>query len=97
MQNIVKAFRRPRRFARATGTAASQGFRAASPVARGAPHRHAMRSWPKTLGSRLYESILRTFGISWWRGRNGLGGTGGTAQHSRRPVSRRFFMMATRT
>ncbi len=67
MRDIVKASRRPRRFARATGTAASQGFRAqgraASPVARGAPHRHATRSLPKTLGSRLYESILRTFGI----------------------------------
>ncbi len=32
-------------------------------MARDAPHRHAMRSWPKTLGSRLYESLLRTFGI----------------------------------
>ncbi len=28
-----------------------------------APHRRATRSWPKTLGSRLYESILGTFGI----------------------------------
>ncbi len=54
-----------RRFARATGTAVSQGFRAASPVARDAPHRHATRSLPKTLGSRLYESLLRTFGITW--------------------------------
>ncbi len=48
--------------------AASQGFRApgraASPAARDAPHRHATRSLPKALGSRLYESILRTFGIS---------------------------------
>ncbi len=56
MRDIVKAFRRPPwrhcRFAQATGTAASQGFRAASRAARGAPHRHATRSWPKTLGSR---------------------------------------------
>ena len=48
--------------------AASQGFRAASPAARDAPHRHATRSLPKAPtwkhgGSRLYESILRTFGI----------------------------------
>ncbi len=67
MRDIVKAVRRPRRFAQATGTAASQGFRAASPAARGAPHRPATRSLPKTLGSRLYESILRTFGISVFR------------------------------
>jgi homogentisate 1,2-dioxygenase len=32
-------------------------------MARDAPHRRATRSLPKTLGSRLYESILRTFGI----------------------------------
>jgi hypothetical protein len=64
MWGIGKACRRPRRFARATGTAASQGFRAASPAARDARHRHATRSWPKTLGSRLYESILMTFGIT---------------------------------
>ncbi len=66
---IGKASRRPRRIASATGTAASpslvgRGFRAASPAARGARHRHATRSQPKALGSRLYESIIRTFGIS---------------------------------
>ncbi len=68
MWGIVKASRRPPgrhcRFAQATGTAASQGFRAASRMACDAPHRHATRSWPKTLGSRLYGSLLRTFGIS---------------------------------
>ncbi len=68
MTHIARGFppARPlgRRIARATGTAVSQGFRAASPMARGAPHRHATRSWPKILGSRLYGSILRTFGIS---------------------------------
>ncbi len=45
------------------------GFRTAQCLwtgraARGDPHRHATRSWPKTLGSHLYESIIRTFGIS---------------------------------
>ncbi len=68
MRDIGKASRRPRRIARATGTAASQGFRAqgraASRMARDAPHRHATHSLPKTLGSRLYESILRTFGMT---------------------------------
>ncbi len=44
--------------------AACQGFRAASRAARGAPHRHATHFLPKTLGSRLYGSISRTFGIS---------------------------------
>ncbi len=39
------------------------GFRTASPVACDAPHRRTLRSWLKTLGSRLYESLLRTFGI----------------------------------
>ncbi len=53
-----------RRFACPTGTAASQGFRAASRMASDAPHRHATRSWPKALGNRLYESLSRTFGIS---------------------------------
>ncbi len=61
---IGKASRRPRRLARATGTAASQGFRAASRAARGAPHRRATRSWSKTLGSRLYGSLSTRFGIS---------------------------------
>ncbi len=44
MPGIVKACRRPRRFARATGLAASQGFRTASPAARdaGASPRHAL-------------------------------------------------------
>ena len=58
-----------RRFARATGTAASQGFRTAHGLkterrACDAPHRRATRSWPKTLESRLHGSISRTFGIS---------------------------------
>ena len=78
MPGIVKASRRPHRFAhcrfaRATGTAASpslvgRGFRTAHGFETGrmacdALHRRATRSWPKTLGSRLYESLLRTFGI----------------------------------
>ncbi|MEE9210944.1 MAG: MFS transporter [Kiloniellales bacterium] len=44
MRDIGKASRRPRRFARATGVAASQGFRAASPAARdaGASPHHAL-------------------------------------------------------
>ena len=72
--HIGKAFRRPHRFARcrfacATGTAVSQGFRAA--------HGFEMGAWlpmsriavpracsPKALGNRLYESISRTFGIN---------------------------------
>ncbi len=53
-----------RRFARATGTAASQGFRTASPAARGAPHRHATRPLPNALGSRLYESLSALLGIT---------------------------------
>ncbi len=69
MRDIVKAFRRPHRFARcrfarATGTAASQGFRTASRTACDAPHRRAMRSWPKTLGNRLYGSLSALLGIS---------------------------------
>ncbi len=79
MRDIVKAFRRPHRFAhcrfaRATGTAASPnlvdwGFRAAHGFEMGrmapdVPHRYATRSWPKALGSRLYGSLKRTFGIS---------------------------------
>ena len=28
------------------------------------PHRYATRSWPKALGSRLYGSLIRTFGIT---------------------------------
>ena len=71
MRGIVKASRRPRRFAQATGTAASPmlpdgGFRTALPAACDASHRRATRSLPKALGSRLYESIIRTFGISHW-------------------------------
>ncbi len=37
--------------------------RTASRMACVALHRRATRSWPKALGSRLYGSILRTFGI----------------------------------
>ncbi len=49
--------------------AVSQGFRTAHSFQTGrmatdALHRRATRSWPKTLGNRLYESLLRTFGIS---------------------------------
>ncbi len=40
-----------------------KGFRTASPVSCDAPHRRTLRSWPKALGSRLYGSISRTFGI----------------------------------
>ncbi len=28
------------------------------------PHRRAMRSWPKTLGNRLYGSLSARFGIT---------------------------------
>ncbi len=73
MRDIGKAFRRPHRFAhcrfaRATGTVASQGFRAAHGFEMGrmapdVPHRYATRSWPIALGSRLYGSLIRTFGI----------------------------------
>ncbi len=72
MRDIVKAFRRPRRFARATGTAASQGFRAASHKAFDAPHRRTMCSLPKTLGSRLYESLSTLLGIRRSRIKAGL-------------------------
>ena len=69
LRGIVKAFRGPHRFARcrfarATGTAVSQGFRTASRMACDARHRRATRSWPKTLGNSLYGSISRTFGIT---------------------------------
>ncbi len=58
-----------RRFACPTGTAASQGFRAAHDFETGrmapdVPHRHATRSWPKTLGNRLYGSLSTLLGIS---------------------------------
>ena len=63
LRGIVKAFRRPHRFARcrfacATGRAVSQGFRTAYGIrtvrrASDVRHRHATRSWPKTLGDRL--------------------------------------------
>ncbi|MCH7693039.1 MAG: hypothetical protein IID50_06305 [Proteobacteria bacterium] len=43
MRRIVKTFRRPRRAAYATGTAAYQGFRTASRTLRDAPHRHSAR------------------------------------------------------
>ncbi len=57
------------RFACPTGTAASQGFRTAhsfqmGPMASDVPHRHATRSWPKTLGNRLYGSLSAFLGIS---------------------------------
>ena len=65
------------------------GFRTASRMARDAPHRRATRSWPKTPalkhgGSRLHESLLRTFGI---RSRTSRG-TGG-----RPPLCRRDFQV----
>ncbi len=73
LRDIVKASRRPHRFARCrfacpTGTTVSQGFRAAHGFENGrmasdAPHRRATCSLPKTLGNRLYESLSRTFGI----------------------------------
>ncbi len=55
MRDIVKAFRRPYRFARCrfacpTGTAVSQGFRTASRVASDVPHRRAMRVLAESLG-----------------------------------------------
>ncbi len=64
MRDIVKAPRRPRRFAQATGTAASQGFRqgARGVAVRGTASRG--RRGPKALGSRLYESIIRTSDIT---------------------------------
>ncbi len=48
--------------------AASQGFRAAhnfetGRMASDGPHRHATRSWPKTLGNRLYGSLSTLLGI----------------------------------
>ncbi len=79
LRDIGKAFRRPHRFAhcrfaRATGTAASPnlvdwGFRAAhnfemGRMATDVPHRYATRSWPKALGSRLYEALSALLGIS---------------------------------
>ena len=60
MRGIVKAFRRPHRFARCrfacpTGTAVSQGFRAAhgfemARMATDVPHRHATRVLAESLG-----------------------------------------------
>ncbi len=44
MRGIVKTFRRPRRAAYATGTAAYQGFRTASPTLCDAPYRRSARS-----------------------------------------------------
>ncbi len=57
------------RFACPTGTAASQGFRAAHSFETGrmapdVPHRHATRFWPKALGNRLYGSLSTLLGIS---------------------------------
>ncbi len=56
MRDIIKAFRRPHRFARcrlacATGTAASQGFRTASRMARDAPHHRATRVFAEIRGT----------------------------------------------
>ncbi len=69
MRGIVKACRRtpavrPRDRNGGFPRLVDGGFRTASPVARGAPHRHATRSLPKALGGRLYVSLLRTFGIT---------------------------------
>ena len=69
MRGIVKASRRPpavRPGDRNGGFphASRRGFRAASRMARDAPHRRAMRSWPKTLGSRLYGSLSTLLGIT---------------------------------
>ncbi len=44
--------------------AVSQGFRTASRMASDVPHRRATRSWPKTLGNRLYGSFSALFGIT---------------------------------
>ncbi len=49
--------------------AASQGFRTASRMAPDVPHRYATRAGPKALGSRLYGSLIRTFGINDWPAR----------------------------
>ncbi len=53
---------------RLPGTAVSQGFRAAHGFETGrmacdGPHRYATRSWPKTLGNRLYGSLSTLLGI----------------------------------
>ncbi len=78
LRDIVKAFRRPHRFARCrfvcpTGTAVSQGLSARGRTAHGfqmgrvacdVPHRHATRSWPKVVGNRLYGSLSMRLGIS---------------------------------
>jgi len=53
-----------RRAAWATGTAVYQGFRTASRTAPDTPHRHAIRSLPKTLVYRPYGSLLLLFGIT---------------------------------
>ncbi len=44
--------------------AVSQGFRTASHMASDALHRRATRSWPKTLGNRLNESLSALLGIT---------------------------------
>ncbi len=44
--------------------AVSQGFRTALRMASDVPHRHAKRSWPKTLVNRLYGSLSALLGIS---------------------------------
>ncbi len=64
MRDIGKASRRPHRFARcrfacATGTAASQGFRTASRMACDAPHRHATRVLAESLGKPSLWVIIK--------------------------------------
>jgi len=61
---IACAFLPARRAAWATGTAVYQGFRTASRTPPDTPHRHAIRSLPKTLVYRPYGSLLLLFGIS---------------------------------
>ncbi len=65
MRGIVKAFRRPRRFARATGVAACQGFRTASPVAcdAGASPRHALLA--ENLGKPSLWVIINETWYQW--------------------------------
>jgi len=50
----------------ATGTAAFQSFRAASPASCDAPHHGDTGSEPKALKGRPYESLLSPFGMSGW-------------------------------
>ncbi len=69
LRDIVKAFRRPHRFAHCRfagppGPAVPPGFRAAPRMAPDVPHRYATRSGPKALGNRLYGSLSALLGIS---------------------------------